>query len=142
MDDDVAHGQSGSEHASEHPGVSEHHAGPDHHTGSERHGGPTVGSLVEGPECQEALDTLYHFLDGELTDERRIQIQRHLDDCSPCLEAFDFEAELKVVIARRCRETVPETLRLRIAIALEDASVSFPGPEEGAQIHTNPEHHW
>jgi mycothiol system anti-sigma-R factor len=117
MDDQVAHGPSGSE-----PAVSQ----PDL---SRPHGGPTVGSLIDGPECQEALDTLYHFLDGELTAERRVQIQRHLDDCSPCLEAFDFEAELKVVIARRCRETVPEALRLRIAIALADASISFPGPE-------------
>jgi mycothiol system anti-sigma-R factor len=123
MEDQVAHGQSGSEHA-----ASEHHTATHHHS-SEHHGAPAVGSLVDGPECQEALDTLYHFLDGELTAERRVQIQRHLDDCSPCLEAFDFEAELKVVIARRCRETVPEALRLRIAIALEDASISFPGPE-------------
>ncbi len=74
------------------------------------------------PECEEALDTLYHYLDGELTVERRQQIQRHLDQCSPCLEAFDFEAELKEVIAKRCRDQVPESLRVRVAQALADAS--------------------
>ncbi|MHB1536016.1 MAG: mycothiol system anti-sigma-R factor [Acidimicrobiales bacterium] len=81
------------------------------------------------PECQEALDTLYHYLDGELTPEKRYQIQHHLDECSPCLEAFDFEAELKVVIARRCRDQVPESLRLRVAQALADASKQAWGAE-------------
>jgi mycothiol system anti-sigma-R factor len=77
-----------------------------------------------GADCQEALDTLYHFLDGELTAQRREQIQHHLDECSPCLEAFDFEAELKVVIARRCRDQVPDNLRDRVAQALAEASKS------------------
>jgi mycothiol system anti-sigma-R factor len=76
----------------------------------------------EETECREALNRLYNFLDGELTPERRQQIQTHLDQCSPCLEAFDFEAELKVVIARRCRDQVPESLRIRVALALADAS--------------------
>ncbi|HLI02096.1 MAG TPA: mycothiol system anti-sigma-R factor [Acidimicrobiales bacterium] len=75
-----------------------------------------------GSECQEALDTLYHFLDGELTATKRQDIQRHLDKCSSCLEAFDFEAELKVLIARRCKDTVPDSLRSRIAAAITAAS--------------------
>ena len=88
------------------------------------------GSGAEAPaggECQEALDTLYHFLDGELTDERRVQIQQHLSRCSPCLEAFDFEAELKLVIAKRCRDQVPDQLRVRVAQALFEASKAFDG---------------
>ena len=44
--------------------------------------------------CDDALHELYGYLDGELTVERRITIQHHLDDCPPCYEAFDFEAEL------------------------------------------------
>ncbi|MEY2455774.1 MAG: hypothetical protein QOK06_868, partial [Acidimicrobiaceae bacterium] len=32
--------------------------------------------------------------------------------------AFDFEAELRVVIAHKCQETVPESLKLRIAAAI------------------------
>ncbi|MGH9075968.1 MAG: mycothiol system anti-sigma-R factor [Acidimicrobiales bacterium] len=74
------------------------------------------------PQCREALETLYHFLDGELTEQRRRDIQQHLDECSPCLEAFDFEAELKLVVARHCRDRVPEQLRLRVVMALAEAS--------------------
>ena len=87
----------------------------------------TAPGSGSGHECQEALDTLYHFLDGELTEARRTDIQQHLDRCSPCLEAFDFEAELKLVIARRCRDQVPDHLRIRVAQALVDASKTFDG---------------
>jgi anti-sigma factor (TIGR02949 family) len=72
-------------------------------------------------DCQQAIQTLYAFLDGELTDDRRKVIQRHLEECSPCLEAFDFEAELKVVIARHCRDEVPDHLRERVYRALIEA---------------------
>jgi mycothiol system anti-sigma-R factor len=80
-------------------------------------------------DCQEAIHTLYHFLDGELTEDRRLEIQRHLKECSPCLEAFDFEAELKIVIATKCRDQVPPALMDRVAQALFEASTSWPGPE-------------
>ena len=65
--------------------------------------------------CDDALHELYGYLDGELTAERRNDIQHHLDDCPPCYEAFDFEAELRLVIARKCTETVPDSLKQRIA---------------------------
>jgi anti-sigma factor (TIGR02949 family) len=78
-------------------------------------------------DCQQAIQTLYHFLDGELTDDRRKVIERHLEECSPCLEAFDFEAELKVVIARKCRDQVPDHLRERVHRALIEAREHPPG---------------
>ena len=86
-----------------------------------------VGALLGGGDCQDALHTLYHYLDGELTPDRRQVIQRHLEQCSPCLHAFDFEAELKVVIARSCRDQVPGHLRDKIAEALSQASDSGGG---------------
>ena len=73
---------------------------------------------VADVDCVEAIHTLYHFLDGELTEYRRVEIQQHLEGCLPCLEAFDFEAELRMVIARKCRDEVPDGLRDRIAKAI------------------------
>lgn len=70
-------------------------------------------------DCNNILRELYQYLDGELTDADRASIQHHLDDCSPCLEAFDFEAELRLVVRSRCMEQVPEALRQRIARAIE-----------------------
>jgi mycothiol system anti-sigma-R factor len=75
--------------------------------------------MAEHGECEDAVHELYTFLDGELTETKRTEIARHLDDCPPCFEQFDFEAELRQVIASKCKDTVPESLRLRIAEVLD-----------------------
>jgi mycothiol system anti-sigma-R factor len=82
-------------------------------------------------DCNETIEILYHYLDGELTEERRVVIKRHLDDCPPCLHAFDFEAELRVVIADRCKDRVPESLRQRIHAALLEAERQREGHPAG-----------
>lgn len=67
-------------------------------------------------DCSEALAEIYTFLDGELTDAKRSLIAAHLEGCNPCIEAFDFEAELRMVISAKARaDEVPETLRIRIS---------------------------
>ncbi len=69
-------------------------------------------------DCDEAVRQLYHFLDGELTEERRREIATHLDDCGPCADAAGFEAELRVVISSRCKDRVPDSLIQRVAAAI------------------------
>jgi len=71
-------------------------------------------------DCNEAVRELYFYLDGELTEERRTEIAVHLDRCGPCAEATDFEAELRAVIASRCRDRVPDDLVSRIAQAIDE----------------------
>ncbi|MHB8438271.1 MAG: mycothiol system anti-sigma-R factor [Acidimicrobiales bacterium] len=80
----------------------------------------------EHDDCHDTIERLYHYLDGELTDERRAEIRQHLDDCPPCFDAYDFESELRVVIARRCQERVPDSLlaRIRAALAAEDGGTA------------------
>jgi mycothiol system anti-sigma-R factor len=75
-------------------------------------------------ECREALHELYGYLDGELTPERRAAIRHHLDQCLPCAEPYDFEAELREVVRRKCQEQVPDRLmaKVRSALASEMAS--------------------
>lgn len=69
--------------------------------------------------CDVALAELYEYLDRELTEEARVRIERHLLECSPCLEAFDFEAEVRRIIADRCRDQCPDELRRRIQAAID-----------------------
>jgi mycothiol system anti-sigma-R factor len=75
-------------------------------------------------ECEDSLHELYAYLDGELTDDRREAIHRHLDGCQPCAEPYDFEAELRSVIRRKCQEQVPESLVAKVRTALEQESVA------------------
>ena len=87
---------------------------------------PTVGV-----NCTEAVHVLYHFLDGELTPERRLLIEYHLDACHPCLEAFEFEVELRELIRQRCREHVPDELILRVKDLLaSEAAAAGTNPSE------------
>lgn len=69
--------------------------------------------------CADAVERLYVFLDGELDELRMADVKKHLDECLPCLEAFDFEAELRQLLARKCRDDVPESLRARIVAAIQ-----------------------
>ena len=73
----------------------------------------------EHSNCDDAKHTLYEFLDGELTVEKRVAIQAHLEACAPCFEAFDFEAELLTVIEKKCIEQVPDGLQAKIVSALQ-----------------------
>ncbi len=70
--------------------------------------------------CDETIERLYFYLDGELTEERRAEISRHLDLCGPCVGAYGFESELRKVIASRCKDHVPEELITRVADALNE----------------------
>ncbi len=71
-----------------------------------------------GVDCEEAVRQLYVYLDGELTEQRREKISLHLDECGPCAGAADFEAELRVIISKRCKDRVPDTLIQRVAAAI------------------------
>ncbi len=82
---------------------------------------PSDGPLPAGfLNCDETIERLYFYLDGELTEERRVEIVRHLDMCGPCVDVFGFESELRKVIADRCRDHVPDALLDRVADALRE----------------------
>ena len=87
---------------------------------------------ADGCGCGDAVHRLYHFLDGELDDDRRSTIRRHLDECKPCFQAFGFEAELRTVIARKCQDQVPDALRERVFHSLQGEL----GPLDGTRFPT------
>ncbi len=66
-------------------------------------------------DCNETLRELESFLDHELSGGAHEAIQAHLGGCDHCLETFDFHAELKTVIARKCHnDEMPPGLLARI----------------------------
>ena len=82
---------------------------------------------VNGPECQDALRNMYQFLDKELPKSEVAHVQSHLDECIPCLEAFEFETELKAVIANKCQEAVPSHLYAKVQASLRQEIGENPG---------------
>jgi mycothiol system anti-sigma-R factor len=66
-------------------------------------------------DCKDTLRELEAFLDHELSDGALVAIRAHLDGCLDCLQAFDFHAELKTVIARKCcNDEMPAGLMAKI----------------------------
>ena len=50
-------------------------------------------------DCNQTLRELQLFLDGELSASESAHVIGHLDECLECYQTFDFQAELKQVIA-------------------------------------------
>lgn len=69
--------------------------------------------------CDDALASLYLYLDSELDDASAEKIRSHLEDCPVCDQSFDFERRLKTVVRQRLDEDVPDTLMRRVREALE-----------------------
>lgn len=46
-------------------------------------------------DCVQALEQLFEFIDRELPDDRRDEMQHHLDTCKSCFSRFEFERRLK-----------------------------------------------
>lgn len=96
-------------------------------------GEPVISVDGDGSQghCREVIDAMYLFIDNEqLTDEQRAHVQAHLDDCIPCLEAFELEVELKKVIAKRCQDEAPAWLYERVRTMLS-AEVSWCSNAQG-----------
>jgi mycothiol system anti-sigma-R factor len=72
-------------------------------------------------DCNETIRELDSYLDGELPDELRIHVHEHLDGCMDCLQAFEFQAELKAAIRRKCsNDELPEGLVRRIELCFDE----------------------
>jgi anti-sigma factor (TIGR02949 family) len=66
-------------------------------------------------KCRECVDHLYEFLDREVTPELERDIRRHLEECAPCDEQFDFEAVFLNFLRARCRtQGAPPELKRRV----------------------------
>jgi mycothiol system anti-sigma-R factor len=74
--------------------------------------------------CEEVLEKLYEFLDGELTPEVNEQIRAHLAECRGCYPHFEHERVfLRFLEKRAVIERAPPTLRRRILKALMNDEV-------------------
>ena len=71
-------------------------------------------------DCDDALTSLYQYLDQELNTASSETIRAHLDQCQGCSGRFDFEMRLKTVVHERLSEDVPPEFLDRLRLALED----------------------
>lgn len=70
---------------------------------------------VSREACSHVLSQVYEFHDQAITEDEATEIRQHLLACEPCLDQYDVEQAMRVLI-RRCFEAehAPDELRLKI----------------------------
>lgn len=74
-------------------------------------------------DCAEVLARMVFFVDHELADADCAEIQRHLDECAPCLADYDVERTVKALVARSCCDQAPQQLRERVRVSIREVHV-------------------
>jgi mycothiol system anti-sigma-R factor len=74
-------------------------------------------------DCAEILARMEFFIDHELEDADVHEIQRHLDECGPCLADYGIERTVKALVARSCCDPAPRDLRERVLVRIREVHV-------------------
>ncbi|MDV7352636.1 mycothiol system anti-sigma-R factor [Rhodococcus sp. NPDC019627] len=70
-------------------------------------------------DCSAVIADVWLMLDRECDAAARARLQRHLDECGSCLEAYGIEEKVKSLVSRKCGgEHAPESLRQRLSVEL------------------------
>jgi len=70
-------------------------------------------------DCRAAIDHLYAYLDGELSDDVRGAVEAHLERCAGCFPQFQLERTfLRFLDARASAQRAPAAVRRRIFEAI------------------------
>jgi mycothiol system anti-sigma-R factor len=72
-------------------------------------------------ECEEALDRIFEYIDGELTPAELEQVASHLKECPPCEAEHKINEKLKSRVSTTGGECAPEALRAKILDTLRTA---------------------
>ncbi len=79
-------------------------------------------------DCQQVLEQIELYLDGELSGGLRAEIEEHLGRCAPCMDHSDFQRRLKELLRARCGcDEVPSHLLDRIRALIAETHGPPPG---------------
>ena len=90
--------------------------------------------------CAEVLAEVWLFLDHECDAARRRLLERHLDECTPCLAEYGLDEKLKKLLATKCSgEHALDGLKNRLRqsirqIVLESADVTVESGPDGTVV--------
>ena len=70
--------------------------------------------------CEEVIAHLLQYLDGEIDAAKRVQIDRHLQECRGCYSRAEFEKALRERIAQLGDVASPAALRQRIRSLIDE----------------------
>lgn len=72
-------------------------------------------------DCEQVLQMVWYFLDGEMDEVRYREIKAHLAKCANCGPRFEFQRRLLGLIEQKAKEgPIPSSLKQRLLRLLED----------------------
>lgn len=73
----------------------------------------------EALSCEEVIEHIFDYLDGELDQATQGRIERHLETCRDCFSRAEFEELLRRKIRAAGSQKAPERLQRRIREMLD-----------------------
>jgi len=71
-------------------------------------------------DCEQVLEQVWSYLDGEVPEEAYLEIQAHVAECEGCGSKYEFQRRLMALVEEKCREgPIPPELRQRLFRLLE-----------------------
>lgn len=88
--------------------------------------------------CEDVMDRLWEYLDGELDPETAGKVEKHLEVCQRCFPQYDFRRAFKELLSHSGEGTVPPQLQRRVFEALleEDRVAGVGTGEKGDGLWT------
>jgi anti-sigma factor (TIGR02949 family) len=69
--------------------------------------------------CEKVVQSVWEFLDRDMTPDTIAELQKHLDLCRSCFSRVEFEIALRENCRSKTNHTCPEKLKLRIRQIIE-----------------------
>jgi anti-sigma factor (TIGR02949 family) len=69
--------------------------------------------------CEKVVQSIWEYLDHELSAENLAELQKHIELCRACFTRVEFEISLRSNIRSKTEHTCPEQLKLRIRQIIE-----------------------
>lgn len=69
--------------------------------------------------CEKVIQSIWEFLDQEMSADGIVELQKHLDLCRSCFSRFEFERALRDNCRSKTHHTCPEKLKIRIRQIIE-----------------------
>ena len=82
--------------------------------------------------CVEVLEHVHDYLDGEISEQERVLIVQHLEECPPCVHQFQVVRTVKALVHRSCGSSpAPDRLRLEIVTRIRQVSITYRASDPG-----------
>lgn len=69
-----------------------------------------LNKLRRGPSCDEIMEVLQSYLDGETDEQTAIKVASHLDDCTECDRESKVYQDIKASLATRRKPIDPKIM--------------------------------